>query len=445
MRRWIAGLVLVLAPVVFAGSETPEPLTLEQAIGVALEGNRQLAIATDGVAVAAGSMNEARSQKLPRVDLIENVSWTTNPVYVFGNLLGQESFTVQNFDIDFLNRPDALTNFQTQLMVSQPVYTGGKIRSGITAARAGKAAADSERERTRQEVVHQVLDSYTGAVLAQRHLDVAREALRTSKAHVDLVADMHEAGLVVESDLLQVRVRNTEIEEMVIRAESGVAISMAGLNMVLGEPMDRWYELTTMCKPDACNVDDPAALQKLLQEARDNRPDLKASRQREDAVSAMVRQARSGHKPEVGVTGWFEANAEDFIGADGSNWSVMAHARFRLYSGRAVRSRIAKSEAERSMAQNASRLLEQAVELEVRTAFHDLRAARKRIEQTVLAVQLAGTSLDIVEDRYREGLATLVELMEAETALTSARTREVQARRDLLLADATLKLAIGRL
>ena len=58
---------------------------------------------------------------------------------------------------------------------------------------------------------------------------------------------------------------------------------------------------------------------------------------------------------------------------------------------------------------------------------------------------LAGNSLAMVQDRYKEGLTTLVELMETETALTSARTREVQARRDLLLADATLKLAIGRL
>jgi outer membrane protein TolC len=97
------------------------------------------------------------------------------------------------------------------------------------------------------------------------------------------------------------------------------------------------------------------------------------------------------------------------------------------------------------MALSASELMDQSVELEVRTAFHELKAAAKRIEQAGLAVELAGASLVMVEDRYREGLTQLVELMEAETALTSARTREVQARRDLLLADATLKLAIGRL
>ena len=444
MRRWITGLLLVVLAV-FPAVGAAEPLTLEQAIAAALEGNLQLAIAEAGADAAARSMEEAQSYRLPRVDLIENLSWTTNPVYVFGNLLGQEAFTAAHFDPGFLNEPDSLSNFQTQLMVTQPVYTGGKIRSGIDAARAGSEAADSDRERTRQEVVYQVLDAYTCAVLAERNLVVAREALKTSEAHVSLVADMHQAGLVVESDLLQVRVRNTEIEDMVIRAESRAAVSMAGLNLAMGSPMDRLYTLSVLCDTDTCDVEESSSLASLMEEARTNRPDLKASALKEEAAARMIRQARAARRPEVGVSGIYEANAEDFIGADGANWSVMAHARLRLFNGNETRAKVARTEAEHRMARGASELLGQSVELEVLTSFHELRSARKRLEQAGLAVQLAGTSLKMVEDRYREGLTTLVELMEAETALTSARTREVQARRDLLLADATLKLAIGRL
>ena len=446
MRGWTTGLLLLaLGAVPAVGGEAPEPLTLEQAIAVAMDGNRQLDIASASAEAASQTTVEARSHFLPRVDLIENFSWTTNPVYVFGNLLGQEAFTAANFDVGFLNQPDSLTNYQTQLLVTQPVYTGGKIRSGIEAARAGSDAAGSERERARQEVVHQVLDAYTGAVLAQRYLQVARDSLKTSEAHVRLVADMHQAGLVVESDLLQVRVRKTEVEEIVIRAESGAAVSMAGLNMVMGEPQGRIYTLSALCDDDTCQVDEDADLESLLDEALANRPDLKASALKAEAASLMIRTARSQGRPEVGVSGVYEANAEDFIGADGTNWSVMAHARLRLFGGKEVRARVARSEAEHRMASSASELLGQSVELEVRTAFHDLRASRKRIEQAALAVELAGTSLAMVQDRYKEGLTNLVELLEAETALTSARSREVQARRDLLLADATLKLAIGRL
>lgn len=62
-------------------------------------------------------------------------------------------------------------------------------------------------------------------MLAQAHLKVAREALETAKAHVTLVKDLREAGLVVQSDLLQAQVRQSEMEEMVARAEAAVAVS----------------------------------------------------------------------------------------------------------------------------------------------------------------------------------------------------------------------------
>jgi outer membrane protein TolC len=85
------------------------------------------------------------------------------------------------------------------------------------------------------------------------------------------------------------------------------------------------------------------------------------------------------------------------------------------------------------------------VALEVRQAFSELRAAGQRLEQSAQSVGLARRSLTIVEDRYKEGLTTLPELLDAETALTTARLREVAARRDVLLARASLDLATGEL
>ena len=417
----------------------------EQAIAIALDDSHMVAIASAQVDAAEGSVDLANSYRLPQVDLIENVTWTTNPVYVFGNLLGQEAFTAAHFDPAFLNEPDALSNFQTQIRITQPIYTGGAVRGGLDAARAGTAAARADQERTRQEVVHNVLEAYSGAVLAGRHLEVARAALKTSKAHGNLVEDMYRAGLVVESDLLQVKVRSTEIEEMVIRAESAVAVAGAGLNMVMGVPLSRPYALIEPCDAGSCGLDGLIPLAGLVEEAVAQRPDLKAANFRQTVAEEMHRVSRSSSRPEVGVSGIYEANAEDFIGADGTNYSVMVGARFSLFDGKQTRASVARADAERRMASHVSAMMTQAVELEVMTTWHELKASFKSLEKTALAVEMAGAALGIVEDRYREGLTTLVELMEAETSLTSAQTREVAARRDLLLADAALKLAVGRL
>ena len=85
------------------------------------------------------------------------------------------------------------------------------------------------------------------------------------------------------------------------------------------------------------------------------------------------------------------------------------------------------------------------IALEVRRAAGELAAARQRLEQGRIGVALAERSLAIVADRYREGLTAVTELLDAETALSHARLRHLTARRDLLLARASLDLATGRL
>jgi TolC family type I secretion outer membrane protein len=439
----LVALLFGFAPPGAAEPPGDDELTLSRAIETALANNHQLAASAAGVRRAAAKVGAAKSARLPRVELREVVSRTTNPVMVFSNLLRQETFGPENFDPARLNEPDALTNFGSRLTVEQPIWTGGKIGGGVDAAERAADAASTGHERARQQVVHRVIEAYTAAVLADRHLEVAREALETARAHVELVGDLYEGGMVVESDLLQAQVRESEIEEMVARAESARATALAGLNMAMGVPMGQPVPLPETIDVDAQRADRP--LSELVDEALERRPDLASSEDRVGAAQAMVRSARAGFRPEIGVQGAYEANADSFFGADGTNWSVMVAATMPLFDGFETRSRVRAARAQVDAAREQSAQLRQQIELEVRRAYHDLRAATKRLAQARRAVELAQSSLRIVEDRYKEGLTTLVELLDAETALTRARTRRVAARRDVLLSGATLDLAVGRL
>lgn len=443
MRRLcLAGLVLVCG-ITGSTAADGDAMTLQQAVDTALANNHQVAAAEAGVRRAEADVDTAKSALRPRVDFHEVVSRTTNPVMVFGNLLRQESFGPENFDVGFLNEPDALTNFGSMLTVRQPIWTGGKVGNSVDAAESGAAAAASGRDRTRQEVVHQVIAGYTGTVLAERQLEVARAALETARAHVALVQDLFEGGLVVESDLLQAQVRESEIEEMVARAEAGLATARAGLNMVLGLPLGQPLTLDPEIALDPeSRADD---LDRLILEALEQRPDLAAAQARVNAAQAMVSGARSGARPEIGVQGSYEANDESFLGTDGTNWTVMVAATVPVFDGFETRSKVRRARAELDVAREQQALLGQSVELEVRRAWHDLRAATRRLVEATRSVELARTSLRIVEDRYKEGLTTMVELLDAETALTRARTRRVAAQRDVFLSRATLDLAVGRL
>ncbi len=434
-------ITLLVATALPAAGEGPL-LTLAQAVELALLHNRELGAAEARTELSREVLAEARARRLPRVTLTETVSRTTNPSLVFSNLLGQQAFTEENFEVQTLNDPSALDNFRTAVVLDQPLWAGGRLHHGVEAARLAGESAALRHERTRQEVVGRVIDAYTGAVLAARQHEVAGDGLETARANTAVVADLRAAGLVVESDLLQAQLRESELEEAVVRAVRDVEVGRAALNMVLGRDLATPFSLPREIEPHG---DAPGALDDLLAEARERRPDLRAAASDVESIGHLVQQARADRRPEIGVSGAYEANAEEGPGTDGTNWSVFVGGRFTVFDGQAGRARVRQAGERQREAREVRESLALAADLEVRRAFHDLHAAGRRVEHTARAIALADSSLRVVRDRYKEGLATWIELREGETLLTGARTRNLAARRDLVLADVALDLALGRL
>lgn len=423
-------------------ASSPDPLTLDRAIALALDTSDQLRAADAQARAAAATAADASARRLPRLDVEEVYTRTTNPTLAFMAKLGQERFGPADFAPDVLNTPDATPNFATRATLAQPFYAGGRINAGIAAARHAQGAAEADRERTRAVVVHQVVEAWSGAVLAAAHVQVAEEALRTADAHLKLVTDLREGGLVVESDVLQARVRRGEIEEQLVRSRAGLEIARAALNMAIGRDLDTAFAL-----PGVLDLPERAKepLEPLVGDALARRPDLRAMGRRVEAAGAMARAARGGFLPEIGLNAQYEQNRRTFTGDAGDNWSVFVAAKINVFEGGASRARLARAREEQAAARHQHALMTRGAELEVRRAWHELDAARQRVAIAAAAVEQARAGLAIVEDRYREGMTTLVELLGAQTALTEARTREVSARRDVMLGRATLDLATGRL
>ncbi|MGD8328939.1 MAG: TolC family protein, partial [Acidobacteriota bacterium] len=346
-----------------------------------------------------------------------------------------------NFAIDKLNNPDAINNFTPSVTVVQPIWTGGRISRREEAAELNVEAAGLQQARTRQQVVYDTVEAYSGAVLATRHLAVAEEAQATAEAHVALAESMREGGLVVDSDVLQARVRASEAREAVVRARSGLAVAKTALNFVIGRDLTAPLTL-----PD--ELDETAAaeenLDDLVATALASRPDLRATAVQEEAIGKNIDAERANFMPEVAISGFAESNSDSMFGSQSGNWGLMVGANFTVFDGNARSAAVEGGLAQRRQIQEQALLLRRAVALEVTQAYYDVQAAGERIVQAETAVELARENLRLVENRYREGLSTSVELLDAQTQLTTAQTRVVAARRDLMLGRAALDLAVGR-
>src|SRR3990170_1346415 len=140
MRRVM--LLLILAMPAAAAAQGPAPLTLDEAVRLALERNPSMHAARAASDEAAARVTQARAGYLPRVDVMEGWQRSNQPVFVFGSLLGQRRFTAADFALGALNHPSALSNHRTAIFVEQPLFDGGRTKAATRAARLGAGAAD---------------------------------------------------------------------------------------------------------------------------------------------------------------------------------------------------------------------------------------------------------------------------------------------------------------
>ncbi|MFZ0063348.1 MAG: TolC family protein, partial [Pyrinomonadaceae bacterium] len=234
--------VATVEPGVTAGSG--QTLTLTQAVEIALAKNPLTRVTAAGRQLADAQLAGARATRMPLLQASDSVTTSNNPVFVFGSLLEQGRFGPNNFLIDSLNNPNALTNFRVGLSVRVPIFDQRQSKARIDVAKLGQQQADHQTELVAQQIRFEVLKSYYGVLLAQSRVLVADEAIQIGTADLKRIRDRFETGFVVRSDLLAAEVQLSEFRQQKIQALGELAIARAALNTALGLPVDSRHTIT---------------------------------------------------------------------------------------------------------------------------------------------------------------------------------------------------------
>ena len=152
------------------GKADGQVLTLTEAVNLALAKNPTLKAAGYFVDASQAKVGQARSGLLPSIDFYEGYSRTNNPMLAVGSKLNQEVFSESDYQLSRLNDPSPVSNFNTQVVLTQPIFDQGKTFVGIKQAKLGKEMAETVRERIKQEVVYNVIATYSQVILAKEDL-----------------------------------------------------------------------------------------------------------------------------------------------------------------------------------------------------------------------------------------------------------------------------------
>lgn len=453
--RWVLAGLLALA---LAAPLSARPLDLEDAILIARE-NSRVAEAARARADAAGEMRwESYGYLLPSVDLMEIGIRSEQPGEVFGlmmnrrddmvGLMGrafgmtadaQGRLSTLGMDNDVMVEPDAMNTYVTRVQAEMPLFAGGMIVNRIRQADLAADAIELGSERDLDRVEFDVATSWSDLAKAREYRDLLQRALATTEEHVRMARDYHEAGFLVSSEVLRAQVYLAEMQEMVARGENGARLAQAALNFNLGIDQASEHELGAMppLPPQDRDLAEWAAT------AVDGRQDLAAARKQLAAGEIEPWVAAAAFLPTVGLQGSYDYYDDTVFGTGEGSYSVKAALTFNVFRGGSDRARLAQARHKaRAWRQDVSRF-EEGVRLEVQQAWGDLESARLRHEAASAALEAGRENLRVVENRFREGVAKMIDLLDAETALRQVEVRELVSRYDSHLAAFRLRHAAG--
>lgn len=437
------GFVIATALLSQALGQQLSPLTLRQAVTVALERNPQRKAALAETHASSADVQAARSFLMPHLSFAELATLGNDPVYVFGSKLRQQRFTTADFALNQLNTPLPFGNFTTRFGGTWNLFDSFASWRGITRAQKLKEAATHQLDRTDQEIVFRVVSSYYGVVLAAKHLDVAEQAEKTAESILKRSQDRFDSGLVVESDLLTAKVRMAARRLEVIREKGNLLVAEAQLNTAMGVPVDSPFQASEGLPERLLPVPE---LEEVEQRALANRPDLKRIASEEAAQRQSLSIAKSSFGPQVNAfAGWELDNPTFVAGGGGNNWLGGIEVKFDIFDGGARRAELSRQRAREERVAAMKQAASDAVRLEVRRAFYEVDSSRQQVEVARASIAQAQESLRINQDRYDSGLNTITDLLGAEEAARRSQSDYWEVVYNFHISYASLELASGTL
>ena len=424
VRALIISTNLLLAAALVAAKPAlgQQRLTLAEALAEALAASDLLHAEDARVAAAAGAVDAARGNRWPTVTIEERFLATDNPAYDFSTKINQGNFTASDLQgaPDTFNNPDPISDFQTSLTVTQPLYSR-RISIGVEMAEAEAGAVNLDRDRRRDEVAHRVQLAWHGARAAEAYLDTAIRAEQDAAEHLRLAGVAEAAGTGLASDRLRAEVALAEASRMRLTVENDLEIARRGLGLAVGRD-------EKLAPAETAVPADEADLEALLAGVG-GRADLLALEARAANARRAAKLEGAGRLPEVGLTGSLQANDPDYpFGTSGTSYMVGVGVTWRIFDGQ--RSKASEAQAEAGARQAESYLAASVKEarFRIREAWLRWKEAQAGIAIAERALASADEGVRLVRVRYENGLAPMVALLDAQSALNRARSDSVRAR-----------------
>lgn len=411
-------------------------LDLDETIQRALLTNPDIKIAESQRKEAKADYSAAKSARGISISLSHSTGRNgyadnrLNPIYDnAGNLIG----TSYNKSIG--------NSHSNSITASLPLFTGGELQGQIGQAKANYRSMLSAEEQAYNEMKETATTGYFNMLNAGNMKALRQESVDRLQAHLDNVVAQYNVGIVARADVLRSEVELANAKQDYITASNEYDVAEATLNNIIGTPLNTTLKLKDSLQYVPYDND----MAYCLAYSEQHRPELKQAEYGVDAAEAALVVARSGHMPKIyaNASDNWGGNGSNWPGDDDENWSVGVTASINVFDSGVTLSKIHAAQEALVQAKESQRQIKDAVELEVRTDYLSMREAEKRISTAQVAVASAEEDYHIAVVRYQAGVGTNIDVMDAQEALTQAKTNYYQALYNYNTSKAALNTSMG--
>lgn len=405
-----AGLIFLQHTLSFAA---PMELSLQDTITHALKNNPSIHIASEDKKRSEFMVDETKAGKKPTVSL-------------------GSSYTYQG------NSDQDKDSFSNSLRMNWQLYSGGRTEAKIEQAQLGVRNADLNVEKTKQQLILNATTNYFNVLEAKNMVRVNEENVDNLKAHLHIVQAKYQEGVVAKSEVLRAEVEVANAEQNLIKAQNQYDVAVSDLLTTMN--MDGDTEIAL--QGDLTYQADTRTLQEAIALAKQNRPEAIQAQISVESAQKSVEIAQSNKRPSVSLsasTGWNDR----LLPTDDTNWSVGASASWNIFDAGVTKSQVNQAESSLNKARLELEQTVDSIEQEVRQSYLNMKEAEKRLQTTEVTVNKAKEDLYIAQETYKAGVATNLDVFDAQLALTQAKTNHVQALYDYNVNKAKLDKAMG--
>ncbi len=399
-------------------------MTLSQGLKLATENSRLIKIASRGRDISSADVSIAFSRYLPSVNASLGQTFLANqPIGILGGLTAPEA-----------NR----SSLSYGVDVHQDIYDFGGRSSRYQAASTALDVAALNINRVKNIVALDFIIAYFDLLEVEKMELVGDREVERLICHLSMARSMYKEGVISRNDLLQAEVRLSDAQQRLLTTTNLRSVNASRINNILSLPLKNVVRVADVAGEPRYEAD----LDKAWEIAEKQRVELKTT-DRELKINELDRTARkSEYFPKIFAEGGYNYTENHYMVHE-DNWTLILGLNLNIFNGGSTKAEVAKIDSQREQLLEQRQKLADDIKLDVEKSWLDIQNATERINVTRDAVKQGEENLKINKSRYREGVGTSTDVLDAITLLTIAETNACRAEYELRRAQGTFMYAIG--